>query len=160
MGQAAGLSLAPARWGAYLLALAVTGATLALRMWLAPWFGDRPMLLLFVLPIFLSAFVGGLAPGLLATAIAALGTSYFLIPPLHSFAMQSSVDTWDWLLLVLVGTLLSTLTELRLKQSQRGPRAAGRPGALSTERKVQIGFAFALTCLGVVGIMSFTSVTR
>jgi len=43
--------------------------TLATRMELAGWFGDRPMLILFVLPIFLSAFVGGLGPGLVATAI-------------------------------------------------------------------------------------------
>ena len=74
------------RWVAHLFALAVTLAVLGLRMRLAPWFADRPMLLLFVLPIFLSGFVGGLGPGLVATATAALGTSYYLIPPLHSFA--------------------------------------------------------------------------
>jgi len=148
------------RWSAYLLALAITGVTVALRVQLAPWFGDRPMLLLFVLPIYLSAFVGGLGPGLVATAVAALGTSYFLIPPLHNLAMGSSVDTWDWLILILVGALLSTLSEVRPVPNAREPVAAGRRGALSPERKVQIGFAFALTCLSVVGIISFTSVTR
>ncbi len=142
------------------MALAVTGATLGLRMWLASWFGDRPMLLLFVLPIYLSAFVGGLGPGLVATVIAALGTSYFLIPPLHNLAMESSVDTWDWLILNLVGALTSTLAELRFKQISREPTAFSRRGRLGPERKVQIGFAFALTCLGAVGIISFTSVTH
>jgi len=148
------------RWHGYLLALAVTGATLALRTSVADWFGDRPMLLLFVLPIYLSAFVGGLGPGLVATAIAALGTSYFLIPPLHNFGMESTVDTWDWLILNLVGALISTLTEVRLERLPRELTTASQRSALSPERKVQIGFAFALTCLGVVGIISFTSVTR
>jgi PAS domain S-box-containing protein len=141
------------------LALTVTGATLALRMNLAGWFGDRPMLLLFVLPIFLSAFVGGLGPGLVATAVAALGTSYWLIPPPHTLGMASSVDTWDWLILILVGALTSTLTEVRLKQAQR-ESPVQRSSQFRPERKVRVGFAFALSCLGVVGIISFTSVTR
>ncbi len=118
------------------------------------------MLLLFVLPIYLSAFVGGLGPGLAATAIAALGTSYFLIPPLHHLAMASSVDTWDWLILNLVGALVSTLTEVRFKRIHGDSVAADRRGTLSAERKVQIGFVFALACLGVVGVISFTSVNR
>jgi PAS domain S-box-containing protein len=148
-----------ARWRAYALALTVTGVTLAVRMELAGWFGDRPMLLLFILPIFLSAFVGGLGPGLVATAVAALGASYWLIPPLHSFAMASTVDTWDWLILILVGALISTLTEVRLKQA--APEAlAKRSAQFRPERKVRVGFGFALSCLGVVGIISFTSVTH
>lgn len=99
-------------WPFYLLALSVTGVTLAMRFALASWFGDRPVLLLFVLPIFVSTYVGGLGPGLLATAVAALGASYWLIPPLHSLAMVSSVDTWDWLILIVAGTLISSLTDL------------------------------------------------
>ena len=148
-----------ARWGAYALALTVSGVTLALRMELAGWFGDRPMLLLFVLPIFLSAFIGGLGPGLVATGVAALGASYWLIPPLHSLAMASSVDTWDWLILILVGALISTLTEARLKPVA-AETATHRPAQFRIERKVRIGFALALSCLGVIGIISFTSVTR
>jgi PAS domain S-box-containing protein len=140
--------------------LTVTGVTLALRIELASWFGDRPVLLLFVLPIFLSAYIGGLGPGLVATTVAALGASYWLIPPLHSLAMASSVDTWDWLILILVGALISVLTEVRLKRADPGDAAASRPRQFRPERKVQVGFALALSCLGVVGIISFTSVTR
>jgi PAS domain S-box-containing protein len=148
------------RWSAYVLALLVTGATTLLRVGLADWFGDRPVLLLFVLPIFLSAYVGGLRPGLLATAVAALGSSYFLIPPLGSFAMGSSVDTWDWLILIVVGVLISTLTEARLRQLHRREASAAQGGDPLAQRKVQAGFALALVCLGVVGVISFTSVTR
>jgi PAS domain S-box-containing protein len=148
-----------ARWVAYLVALTATGATLLLRIASASWFGDRPMLLLFVLPIFLSASFGGLGPGLVSTAVAALGASYLLIPPLHSFAMASSVDTWDWLILISVGALVSALTDVR-RERARSDEPAKRRDEFRAERKVQLGFGFALTCLGVVGAISFTSVTR
>jgi PAS domain S-box-containing protein len=142
------------------VASAATAATIALRVGLGGWLGDRPLLLLFVLPIFLSAYVGGLGPGLVATALAALGTSYFLIPPLHSLAMDRPLDVGQWLLLIVVGIVISTLTGVRLKQLQREAVSAPSRQNLLPERKVQAGFAFALTCLAVVGVVSFSSVTQ
>jgi PAS domain S-box-containing protein len=38
--------------------------------------------------------------------------------------------------------------------------AADAPALASTERKVQVGFAFALACLAVVGVVSYLSVVR
>ena len=52
------------RWTMYGLAVAATVATLLLRLSLAPWVGDRPLLILFVIPILFSAYLGGLGPGL------------------------------------------------------------------------------------------------
>ncbi|HWA11213.1 MAG TPA: ATP-binding protein [Opitutaceae bacterium] len=98
-------------WAAYALAAVATLGTLGLRLGFAPWFGDRPVLVFFILPIFLSAYVGGLGPGLLATALAAVGTGYFLVPPYHSFSLGQSVDALQWLILVVIGGLISALTE-------------------------------------------------
>src|SRR5882672_12566510 len=39
-------------------------------------------------------------------------------------------------------------------------RARNEGDLISTERKVGIGFAFALACLGVVGVVSYLSVVR
>lgn len=100
----------PRGW-AYALAVAATLGTLGLRLGLTEWFGDRPVLVLFILPIFLSAYVGGLGAGLVATAIAAVGTGYFLIPPQHSFAIAQSVDALQWLILLLIGGLISALID-------------------------------------------------
>jgi hypothetical protein len=59
-------------WLAYAVALGSVTATLLLRQALGLAFGERPLLILFVFPIILSAHLGGLLPGLLATALAGL----------------------------------------------------------------------------------------
>ena len=46
-------------------------AVLAASSTLASHFGERSLLLLFMLPVLVSALIGGLGPGLLATAFAA-----------------------------------------------------------------------------------------
>jgi len=142
----------------YLLAIAVTFAVLYLRLSLTSWFGDRPILILFVLPIFFSAYVGGIGPGLAATLVAALGTSYFLIPPVHSFLVLRPVDAVQWLILILVGVLVSVLTSAHQWRLASESGDAGRTRA--TERKVQAGFGVALGCLLAIGIVSYTSVVR
>ena len=66
----------------------------------------------FVVPILLSAYAGGLGPGLLATAIAVLGTDYFFLQPtggVFSFAQQADVAPWT--ILIVTGVLVSVLSE-------------------------------------------------
>jgi PAS domain S-box-containing protein len=104
---------------AYALAVGATGATLAVRLGEPAWFGDQPVLILFVLPIFLSAYVGGLGPGLVATVMAALSTDYYLIPPTHTLAFVRGVDLAQWLMLVVVGVLISVAMELLRAKEER-----------------------------------------
>ncbi len=148
------------RFGAYAFALAVTLATLAGRVVLAGWIGDRPLLLLFVLPIILSAYAGGLGPGLFATAVAALSVDYFILPPVHSFLFERTVDFVTWLILVIEGVLISVLIESlhRARGALTRPLKSNRNQA--AQWKVQAGFAVALLCLGTIGIMSDLSVSR
>jgi signal transduction histidine kinase len=74
-------------------------------------FGDRPLLILFIFPIILSAYVGGLGPGLLSTFLAAAIVDYFLIPPTGSFIITQAHDLVQWLMLILNGAIISLLTE-------------------------------------------------
>jgi PAS domain S-box-containing protein len=97
-------------WG-YLFAMVVTLTMLAVRTGIVVSFGERPLLSLFVLPLILSALVGGLGPGLLATLTAALGVAYFVIPPLHSFQIGAPYDLFQWSLLIANGALVSGLSE-------------------------------------------------
>jgi PAS domain S-box-containing protein len=57
-----------------------------------------------------SAWVGGFAPGLIATFLAALCATYFFIDPVHSLSVSSPTDAARVLLFTAEGTALSFLT--------------------------------------------------
>ncbi len=100
------------RWLALAFAVAVTLAMLLLRDHVAVAFGDRPLLILFMFPIIFSALLGGLGPGLVATAVAALGVDYLGIPPLHSFNIEAGHDLLQWVFLIANGIAVSVLSEV------------------------------------------------
>ncbi|MDR3457296.1 MAG: PAS domain S-box protein [Verrucomicrobiae bacterium] len=96
----------------YTFAVAVTGLTLLARLGCSGWIGgNRPLLVIFFIPIICSAYLGGLGPGLVATAIATIGAQYYLIPPTHSFLFANVMDFVQWLFLVASGVLASILNE-------------------------------------------------
>jgi PAS domain S-box-containing protein len=98
-------------WQACLFAIVVTAATLGLRLALAGQLGGRPTLIVFTVPIMLSAYLGGWRAGLLATTLSYFGASYFLLPPFNSFAVASVTDRWDIFFLMLAGVVISALNE-------------------------------------------------
>jgi len=92
-------------------AVAVPLATLLVRKAMGVEFGERPLLILFMFPIMLSAYIGGLVPGLISTFLSAALTDYFLIPPLYSFTISRSVDIGQWFMMIMNGVCISILTE-------------------------------------------------
>lgn len=106
------------RWIAYVFAAMGTVAMLFVRMSITVSFGERPLLILFMLPIIFSSVLGGFGPGLLATAIAALGVDYYGIPPLNSFWIKEPYDLFQWCMLIATGVLASYLNE-RLHRARR-----------------------------------------
>lgn len=145
-------------WLAYLLAIALPAASLLLRLALSSRFGGDPALELFLIPIILSSYAGGMGPGLLSTALVAILTDYFLLPPKYSFSIQSGLHSVEWLVLVLAGTLTCLLTE-SVRRSPPSPAQEERSLAW-TELKVRAGFALALTVLIVIGGMSYLSLVQ
>ncbi len=95
----------------YLFAVAATLGMLLVRSGLAVSFQDRPLLILIIFPVILSAMAGGCGPGLTATLLAALGVEYFAIPPLHSLMIDSPQDLFQWSFLITNGVLISILSE-------------------------------------------------
>src|SRR5256885_16806791 len=73
-------------WGAgYLIAaLGVTAATIA-DLLLEIYLQASPTLFLFLCAIILAAWIGGVRPGLAATALSVLAFDYFFLPPTSSF---------------------------------------------------------------------------
>ncbi len=108
---------------AYLLPVLAVAATLALRIALDAPLRGRPTVVVFLLPIILSAYLGGWQPGLLATALACLGTNYYLLPPLHSFAVMSESERWKLGSLALAGLLISVSNEALHRAHRRANMA-------------------------------------
>ena len=147
-------------WRAYLLACVLTLAVLLLRIALTPWVADRPILILFFIPILISAYYGGLGPGLLATALVGAVTDYFVLPPVGSFWFDKPLDFVQWMFMLLEGALVSVLFADfdRLRRNGRHDATAVKHSKI--ERNVRVGFAVALTLLGTIGIVSYLSIVR
>jgi len=111
-------------WQSYLFAIMATAVTLGLRLALDGQLGGRPTLMIFTLPIMLSAYLGGLRAGLLATLLVFLGASYYLLPPIHSFAVASNVDRWEDFTVVLSGVFVSALSEVLHRARRRADYAS------------------------------------
>jgi PAS domain S-box-containing protein len=107
----------PSRWFAYPLAIVLTLATLVVRLAIGGP-SDKPLLELFLAPMLIRAYVGGLGPGLLATALSTLVIPFFLLPPTFSFQIANLFDVAEWNVIILAGMLISTLIEA-LHRSRR-----------------------------------------
>ncbi|MEW5772581.1 MAG: HAMP domain-containing sensor histidine kinase [Thermodesulfobacteriota bacterium] len=98
-------------WTKALLALGLTLATLLGRLSFGHAPGDPPSLILFVIPIIISAYVGGFWTGLLSTLTAFLTSAYYLLFPLDSFVISDIRNQISWFGLLLAGILISALIE-------------------------------------------------
>ena len=107
------------RWLVYLFAMAITLAVLGVRQSLAEVIGGRPAMILFILPIALSALLGGLLPGLLATLLASAGIAYLALPPVGSLYIDSQADRLQLYFFVLTGAALCVIIE-QLKMAREG----------------------------------------
>jgi two-component system, cell cycle sensor histidine kinase and response regulator CckA len=122
------------RWRGLVYLFAVTGSvvTLVVRVAIAVSFENRPLLILFMFPILLSAFLGGLGPGLVATIVSAAGVAYWAIPPIHSFFIAGPEDFLQWGFLVTNGVLVSVLSE-RMHRSRKRAEATRELQAVTLE---------------------------
>ena len=80
------------RWTKYAAAVLLSGSVLLLGALLAGTVPRTGFLLLSLLAVMLSAYVGGFGPGVLATIFGGLGATYLFLPPIHSFHITARSD--------------------------------------------------------------------
>ena len=85
----------------YAGALIIAAAGVGLRLALNPILHNQLPYLVINLPVAISAFLLGLGPGLVTTAVLQIASAWLYLPPVHSFATYQSSDQ--------VGLLISTL---------------------------------------------------
>ena len=144
----------------YLFAVLLTALVLGMRILAMPWLGHQPFLPIYLIPVFFIAYMGGLRPGLFATALAGLSAKMWAHRPYGQFWFDAPIDFALWLSLLLAGVIVSVLFE-ELQQWRRKDLEKGvEPGRATTEIKVRVGFAISLAFLGVIAIASYLSVAR
>ena len=126
-----GLELAPGPGGdpvqsalGYLVALSSTAAALLLSLGLEARFGSSSFALLFA-AVMLSAWYGGLGPGLLSTVIGGLAADYYLEFPFYSLRLASPQTALRLGLFVLVALFISSLSA-RLRTARAVAEGARR----------------------------------
>ncbi|MEW6125677.1 MAG: PAS domain S-box protein [Acidobacteriota bacterium] len=107
------------RWGKYVLAVALTAAALLLHVFLGFSPSEDLGLTLFLIPIVLSAYMGGLGTGLVSTAIIAIFTHYYLINLIHNLPVYQTIHRLEWVTLVAIGSLISFLIEALHRSRQK-----------------------------------------
>lgn len=111
----------PLRYG---VAVASVGLALGLKLLLNPVvMQEATPFRLFLAAVVVSAWYGGLGPGLLATALAALVSDYVFISPINSFS-GPSVETVPLGLFVLEGILISLLVAALRSATARAKTSA------------------------------------
>src|SRR5437667_8050321 len=107
----------------YAVALLASTVALALTFLVWPRLETTPSPLFFA-AVVVSSCYGGLRPALLATALAALATCYFYVPPTHSLAIESIDDGLRVGLFALVAVLTGSLSAARRRaEAERGQQA-------------------------------------
>jgi PAS domain S-box-containing protein len=135
-----------ARYG---IAVAIIAVATALRVVLSPIWGVGLPYITFYPAVMASAWLGGLGPGLVATALGALIADYLWISPSFSFAIGDFADTLGLLVFTAMGVLISVVNEAW----RRSTRAASES---------QQGLAVTVSSIGdgVVATDAYGRVTR
>jgi len=109
-----------ARWPGYLFALAISVTMLAVRHFIGVDYGERLLMILFMLPIGLSAVLGGLGPGLLSTTVCALGMFGLSYESMWRDALPAPHDLLQWGVVIVSGLAVSVLSEVLRRSVDRG----------------------------------------
>ncbi len=124
LGEAAPSPIRSGSWKSfpylhYVIAIGSITLAMMIRLKFPASINSHPLLILFLMPIILSAYVGGLYPGLVATFFAALSSNYFLVPPIHALWISRTVDVVQWVVLIVTGIFVSLLTEALRRARER-----------------------------------------
>lgn len=106
-------------WVGYAVAVLIVAIATAVRLELLQSLGMRAPYITFYPAVTLAAVFGGLAPGLLATALAAALVSFLWIEPVGHITIESSADVLSIVVFILSCMLISIICEFMHRAQMR-----------------------------------------
>lgn len=138
----------------YGVAVGSSAAALVLALALVPWAEGSPFPL-FLAAVMLSAWYGGLGPGLLATVVGAVASSYYFLAPTHSLGVATAGGAVRLLVFGLVALLISSLNAALHEARRRAEAARAAAEAATAElRAIQTVTDAALAHLQLDDLLS------
>lgn len=108
----------------YLLAVGFAALATLVSLLLESRWKPIHLLLPFYPAVMLSAWFGGLGPGLFNTFVSSLVINYYWLPPINSLGISDSGDWVGMVLFLSVGLLISSLSDRLLRAQRRAEAAA------------------------------------
>jgi two-component system, LuxR family, sensor kinase FixL len=105
-------------------AVAAVAAVPLIKAPIEAWVGPGPPLLLFVPALIFSAWLGGLGPGMLATALSVVVCLYLYFPPIGSLLLESGNDALQIGVFLLVGMQTSLLMQQLIDANRQSEASA------------------------------------
>ena len=104
----------------YGLAVAAVAAAMGLRTVMETSFGPGlPPYITFYPIVMVVALLGGLGPGLVATALAGFAAAYWLLPPVGHLVITAPVDRLALVIFIPMGLFVSVLAELTRRYARK-----------------------------------------
>jgi signal transduction histidine kinase len=127
-------SSGPWRYG---VALLTTTLVTLLTLLLHPYLRHGVMVMFFA-SVMISAWIGGLGPGLVASVLAVLVSQFFLFPPVYSFAVANEDDRVQIFIFFVVTILVSGLTHKQKKTVGELTRSQKELQALTEALEIRV----------------------
>ncbi|HZF40644.1 MAG TPA: PAS domain-containing protein, partial [Blastocatellia bacterium] len=121
----------PARYG---LAVLSSGVTLVVCLFLDQFLSGNIPLTLFIIPVVVTAWFGGVGPGLLATLLSGLASEYFLTEEHFSPFLMDTAD-WERLTLFLITSGLLNWLILIMRNARQEVEARARE---AVQRQIEL----------------------
>lgn len=109
-------------WITYSFAATITVLMLLVRLNMGLTSNHRPLMILFMLPIILSALLGGFGPGILATVLSAVNIDYFILSPQRNFEISDKYDLLQLSTLIFCGLIVSIFSEMLMRMRAKSER--------------------------------------
>ncbi len=140
------------------LAVVLTLTTLGISATVGKRWPEELALSLFLVPILVCAYLGGLWPGLLTDFLSCLLSDYFLLEPRHSFRVASPLSELYLAELAGIGLLITVLIQLLHQRRADDPRARSDDSLRVAERRIWLSSVAALALLVAIAISSYHEV--
>jgi len=116
-------------WRGYLISLGLVIAATVIGVFLQPLIHPTNLIMIYLLCVVIAAVYFGFGPSIVVCVLGVLAYDFFIIPPVLTFAVEDMEYIFTFIVLLLVGIVVSYLTARIRKQ---GEAARQRQVAIST----------------------------